>query len=309
MCAKLLMPQYLTRAQRRARQRERDAAQLTKIAELQSQVDERAALHDKLNLVEPSLFVLEGKAPTPSTLVRTRRNLAVHSRLSAELILAATQKQLNLLQRSQSTLHCLLTVWHIAAKSKVILNSSLTKGKEKWADYSSDSSISSDVMPTDNSATIPAPLIDVDELYDNVARRVLSDFQPIVESLQQNFGKLEEFCTSTVSQAIDKTNSVISIFEKLESRITKMELALGNECVANDLESRVEALESKSATLQMGDLGWQLGAIHNRIDGMQDWLAMQGAEPAEDMPLRLFEAAIAEEGDELATESLQQRRC
>jgi len=147
--------------------------------------------------------------------------------------------------------------------------------------------------------------MDVDEIYDNVARRILNDFQPIIESLNQNFGTLQEFCTRTVSQAVDQTNSVVSMVEKLESRITKIELALGNVCNTNDLESRIKTLEAQIATQRNeGVMGWQLGALHHRIDVLQDWLAMHLPEPIDDMPMRLFNSAIAEEGNDLETETL-----
>ena len=72
---------------------------------------------------------MTGAAPQPTTLQRARRNVAAHSRLPAELIKCASQRQLNSLQRSGSVPQVLLLAWRLVAKAQAV---SRISSEDEW---------------------------------------------------------------------------------------------------------------------------------------------------------------------------------
>ena len=69
----------------------------------------------------------------------TRRDIAVHSQFTVEMVSGASQRQLNFLQGVLSIPHCLYIVWHIATKTGM-LSGLRAQGQDRWAHYNSDSS-------------------------------------------------------------------------------------------------------------------------------------------------------------------------
>ena len=116
---------FLSKAKGKARQRELEAARLSKIASLQTQLDEYVGksecsgneVQQKLALIQPAVEATHDSSIVLTTLQRSRRNLAAHSKVAASLLLSASQSQMNTLQRTQSVPHALFLLWKLLLKN------------------------------------------------------------------------------------------------------------------------------------------------------------------------------------------------
>ena len=105
---------WKSRGERKARKLQQDDARLSRIAELEDKLSRKEAcssyVDGALKLAEPAVLENIG-LQSQSTVQRARRNLALHSRVPADLLCLCTQRDLNFLQRSTDCSQVLLLLW------------------------------------------------------------------------------------------------------------------------------------------------------------------------------------------------------